>query len=243
MKPVALSQNRLKEIAKYQSKRNRKKDKLVVVSGERLMEQLADKNVFPIEVYAVEKRKKYLEMYSKCKKFYSVNDHQMKKITDVVTPQNIAGLYHAQNIDNNKSDFYVYLDNISDPGNLGTIIRTACAFDVPVLLSENCAELFNPKVIRSSMGAALYHNISTVDLMKFKPDYKIYSADMGGTDMNTLNIKDGKWILVIGSEAHGLSDSIKEISDIVVSIPMGDSMESLNASVAAGILINKFLTK
>ncbi len=243
MKPVALGQKRYREIIKYQSKRNRKKDRLVVVSGERLMEQLAEKNVFPIEVFAVEKRQKYLSMYAKCKAFYSVNESQMKRITDVVTPQKIAGLYFTGRHNQETTDRYVYLDNISDPGNLGTILRTACAFDLPVLISENCAELFNPKVIRSSMGAALYHSIKTVKLSEFKADHKIYLADMNGTNMNDVKVADDKWILVIGSEAHGLSDSVRELGDEIVSIPMGDSMESLNASVAAGILINRFVAK
>ncbi len=135
---------------------------------------------------------------------------------------------------------YVYCDRISDPGNLGTIIRTAdsAGFD-GVLLSPGCVEVHNPKTVRSCMGSffhtEVYENVTKEMLQSFHG--KIYGGILAG---NTIDYRDGDYnggiIITVGNESNGISDSLKEIC-IPVKIPIYGKAESLNAAVAASILI------
>ena len=135
---------------------------------------------------------------------------------------------------------YVYCDHISDPGNLGTIIRTAdsAGFD-GVLLSPGCVEVHNPKTVRSCMGSffhtEVFENVTKEMLESFQG--KIYGGILTG---NTIDYRDGDYqggiIITVGNESNGISDSIKELC-IPVKIPIYGKAESLNAAVAASILI------
>lgn len=132
---------------------------------------------------------------------------------------------------------YIYLDGLQDPGNTGTILRTAAAFRLDgVLFGENCADPFSPKVVRSSAGG-----IFKIPIMRPVPceelrGRRILAADLGGRPVREAGIRKD-FVLVIGNEGAGLSPGIEALSPEKYSIPMPGGTESLNAAVAAAIML------
>lgn len=135
------------------------------------------------------------------------------------------------------------LDHIQDPSNLGAIVRSACAFGFDTILSINSVYPFSSKVIRSSMGMIFnvsYLDVTFEDIIKLKNDniIEICVADMNGCNVEMFNIdKKKNFALVIGNEGGGVSQQLRDIADYTLSIPMKSEVESLNASVSAGILM------
>ena len=135
----------------------------------------------------------------------------------------------------------IILDGIQDPGNLGTIVRSAVAFNFDsVILSKECVDLYNPKVIRSTKGMLFNMNILVKDLEVFLPmldNYVIYGTDVvNGSNIHDIDVPL-KMGLVIGNEGRGISDKIKKLCHKFIYIDMNNKCESLNASVAASILM------
>jgi len=143
-----------------------------------------------------------------------------------------------------KQDKYLFLYRIKDPGNLGTILRTAAWFDIKnILLSSGSVDPYNPKVVRASMGGLFYTSIITdVDFQELKEvskqeNIKILSADMSGKRISKIKNPPEYFILCMGNESHGLSNEIVNSSDLIVSIPKLGQGESLNLAISAGIII------
>jgi TrmH family RNA methyltransferase len=135
----------------------------------------------------------------------------------------------------------VYLDNIADPGNMGTIIRTSLAlgYDAIILASE-CVSIYNEKVIAASKGAIFLLPIYEDDLSAYKGSHKIIASVLSDDSLLLDEVQINEpFILVFGNEAHGISQKVNELADIKVTIPMKD-IDSLNVSVAAGILMYHF---
>jgi len=166
-----------------------------------------------------------------------------------VTPEDITG-----------EKFIICLDGVKDPGNLGTIIRTADWFGIKnILLSEDCVDPYNEKSVRSTMGSIFHVNIFSAQggsalggkssglerilkLLKEKYEYKICSLVMKGEDLNKIKISD-KTIFVLGSESHGVRPEIEKISDKNYTIVGKGEAESLNVAVAGGILIHSLSSR
>ncbi len=177
---------------------------------------------------------------------YVVEDNIFPALCDTQTPQGILSVIRMkQNIlphENGRA--YVYCDHISDPGNLGTIIRTADAGALDgVILSPECADMYSPKTVRAAMGSVfhipVYENVTAEQLSELKnAGYRILSADLSD---NTIDYRtadySGSVIVALGNEANGISGGIKEISDCFVKIPILGRAESLNVSAAGAVLI------
>jgi len=167
------------------------------------------------------------------------------KLTDTVNPQGIAAVFEIpekKNIAEINSDIIIYLDNISDPGNLGTIIRNCDWFGFTTLLiSGNSVDVYNPKVVRTTMGS-IFHleiidDVQTHSLIILKNSgYKIFCADTEGNSINNFKIKE-KSIITFSNEAAGPSDELLNISDYKITIPSKGNAESLNVAVAASIIL------
>lgn len=179
--------------------------------------------------------------------WYSVNSQLMKRICQTETPQGIAALVKKPQWSWDKiiaeDSLLLLLDRISDPGNMGTIIRTAWAFNVDgILLSRGCADPFGPKVVRSTMGGILnvplFTDLSEEQLGILKDNKYIFmGADVTGDnsfyDMDFSN----RLVVVIGSEAKGINDDIKGRCNYLFKIPINSRADSLNAAVACAIII------
>jgi len=173
---------------------------------------------------------------------YTVPSHVMAHICDTEQPQGIAAAVRLPKEAEIKGDCLLALDRISDPGNLGTMLRSAVAFGVTdVLLSQGCADAFAPKCVRSGMGAHFRLNIrEKLNLAEVlhtlgNEDYVVIGASVLGCEK--FQKKGSKCVYVIGNEANGLSMEVEKACTELYRIPMAEGSESLNAAVAAGILL------
>lgn len=171
---------------------------------------------------------------------YYVNDKIMKKISEQKSGAKIIGVSKILKERDVKGNIIV-LDNIQDPGNLGTIIRSAVAFNFDsIILSENCVDLYNAKVIRASEGMLFHINIKRCRIIEFlnnlDKDYIIIGTDVhNGEDIKKISFK--KCAIVIGNEGNGLSNDVKKCCHKFAYIKMNNQCESLNAGVSASILM------
>ena len=171
-----------------------------------------------------------------------VSNEVMKKLSDVVSGSHIIGIVRKKE-DKMVGDRILILDDIQDPGNLGTMIRSAKAFGFDtIILSKNSVDLYNPKVVRSTQGMLFYVNILVRDLGCFinnlkEDNYVIYGSDV----RDGINVREedipSKLAIVIGNEGNGISDEVSKLCDKNLYIKMSDEVESLNAGVAASILM------
>lgn len=137
----------------------------------------------------------------------------------------------------------LFLDKVQDPGNVGTIIRIADWFGISkVFLSQECADLYNPKVLQSTMGGFLRVQVINMEfdaLKEIQPELKVYATHLKGKSMYDLDLEPG--LIVIGNESKGIQDKIVDASDVLIKIPSKGKAESLNASVACGIIVANLL--
>lgn len=172
-----------------------------------------------------------------------VSKEIIHKISDTLTPQGIIAVCRIPQYELEERNKLVYLDRVQDPGNVGTIIRTADAFGFDgVMLSKECADVYSPKVVRSTMGSLfhipIYQDVTVGNIKNL--GNKIYSAVLDTNNfVNAINIST-PFVLVIGNEGKGISDEVKNITDEFIKINMSGNAESLNASIAAGILMYEF---
>ena len=178
----------------------------------------------------------------------SVTKEILCKISDTVTPQGILALCSIPNHDSQKNfSKILFLDRVQDPGNVGTMIRTADAmnFDA-VVLSKGCSDPYSLKVVRSTVGSIFHipviHDVDTVSFLSDKKDknYSIYASTLKKAEFLE-NITIYKpFILVIGNEGQGICKDVENLANYFVKIEMPGQAESLNASIASGILMYKF---
>lgn len=182
---------------------------------------------------------------------YTVVSYEViKKISEVETPQKIMGLCKKIE-DTTIGSRILLLDEIQDPGNMGTIIRSAVAFDIDtIILSKNCVDLYNPKVVRSTQGMLFHIPILIYDFDELLPMLKelkipIYATRVEyGTDVSTLKEDEKKrFALLMGNEGNGVHPEYLELSDKNLYIPMSNEVESLNVAIATSILLYELRNK
>ena len=182
--------------------------------------------------------------------YIQVPSNIFKLISEVEKPQGVLAIIEKENqkedIDYSQ-DIILALDDLQDPGNLGTIIRTADSVGLKqILISKGTTDPYNPKVIRSTMGAIFRVKIIECENLGQtlkniqKNNYQIVVTDLN-TDKSIYDIKMQKKVIVIGNEANGVSKEIKEQSDIKAIIPMFGKTESLNASIATGVILYEYV--
>lgn len=179
-----------------------------------------------------------------------VNEKIFSTLTDVTTPQGILAVINKENseesIDYNQ-EMIVILDGIQDPGNLGTILRTVDSVGLnQIIVSSNTADAYNPKVVRSTMGAIFRVKvIESTDLVQTiknikKHRFKILATSLQ-TEKSIFDVEYNKKAIIIGNEANGVTDEILAVSDVQAKIPMLGKTESLNASVATGVILYEYV--
>ena len=235
--------------------KNRQKESKYIIEGYRILTLAIECNadldyVFINEDF--ENKKEHLDflkiLEKKNVKIYKTTNKIFKELVDTENTQGILAVVGFKNrdIDNNINDshkFVLILDRIQDPGNMGTIIRTADAAGVDAIINlKGCVDIYNPKVIRSTMGSIFDMNIiqstqdDTLRVLKEK-GFEIVSSYLNTDNYyNTVNYKD-KVALIIGNEANGVNDELIKESDTLVKIPIYGNAESLNAAISSAILM------
>lgn len=187
---------------------------------------------------------KYEEIYkTNPEKVLVLSKVAFNKISDTVSSQGIiAEVKMRPSLDFKANQPFLVLDRISDPGNLGTIIRTAIATGFKNIVLLDSSDPYNPKTVRSSAGGIFYVNFYPLDFKEFeeackKADCQIYIADMNGENIFTFKNTSEVYALVIGNEGGGVCEQIRKIASRVISLPMKVEMESLNAGVSASVIM------
>jgi TrmH family RNA methyltransferase len=242
---IESNQNKIiKEVNSLKAKKERDKTGLFILEGKRLVDEIPNS----WEIKYLLKAESYSEDIN-FENVYTVKDSLFEKISETVNPQGILAVCHIKefdvtNVDYSNSPFFVVLENVTDPGNMGTLIRTADAAGADgIFLSKGCVDIYNPKVIRATMGSIfhlpIYRNLNLMDLMEdFKNNnVKTLAAHLKGTSTPYKVDMTTACAVIIGNEANGLSDEISEIASDLVKIPMPGKAESMNAGIAGGILI------
>ena len=175
-----------------------------------------------------------------------VNEKIFNLITEVTNPQGILAIIKKAEKNENKIDYkenlFLILDNIQDPGNMGTILRTVDSLDMKqIIVSPGTTDCYNSKVVRSTMGAIFRVNIIERDLEKIikemqKHEIKVFATDLK-TEKTIYNVDFEKTAIIIGNEAKGVSENVLKLADDRIKIPMKGKTESLNAAVATGIIL------
>ena len=237
---MSLSKNHLKLITSLSQKKYRHKYKLFVVEGMKVVQEFLNSS-YELEIlFSTESSFSYLD------NFIEVSEQELKKISSLKTPNKVIALFKIPVEKNSSSSgLIVALDAINDPGNLGTIIRLCDWFGIDQLLcSKETVDCYNTKVVQSSMGSLTRVAISYIDLKEYllSVSIPIFIADMDGDNVYEMK-PPASAVLVMGNEANGISNSIKEIVSTKITIPRyGDSQltESLNVATATAILLSEF---
>ena len=238
---MALTRNEIKFIKSLQEKKVREQERLFVVEGVKLVEELLLQDKMEVEtLYATPE---FVPTASKNLNLVTISESDLERISGLINPNRVLALVRFPKPKSEKN--VLVLDEIKDPGNLGTILRTADWFGInTVIASENCVDLYNPKVIQASMGAVYRINYVQDSLQKVLPDlkksgFKLVGAAMQGKDLYTYSYPE-KLALVMGSESHGISEKTNALLDETLTIPKFGETESLNVGVAAAIILSHF---
>lgn len=239
-----ITKNTVKSVAALRQQKYRREQQLFVVEGRKMVNELIESTFEIISLFATEKYCAENEIHSD--KVEIATEIQMEQMSGQDTAPGILAVVRqpkAQAIDS-KATMVLALDGISNPGNMGTIIRTADWFGIRnIVCSSDCVETWNPKVIQATMGSIFRMNIIETDLeaylsMAQSQGKAIYGALLNGENLFKMQGK-AEGVIVIGSESHGIRPNILPLITHPITIPRAeDSLtESLNASVAAAIIM------
>jgi TrmH family RNA methyltransferase len=226
--------------------RERREANAFVVEGVRLVEEAVNSNwkiqfVLFDESLSDRGKSQVERLTSSGVEVEQVSESLMKSLSETETPQGILAVLDYSLLSIPQSlNFILIADQIRDPGNLGTLLRTAAATGVQVvLLSPETTDAFAPKVLRSGMGAHFrlpIHSLTWEEIKKQTKDMDVYIADMDGTSCWETDLRK-PLALIIGGEAEGASVEARKLATQKISIPMSRNVESLNAGVAGSVLM------
>lgn len=235
-----LSKKVLKDIQSLGLKKHREETGLFLAEGPKIVDELL--RVVPSQVEAIYA----VEGWSGNKEgAIIISEAELQKMSGLKTPNQVLAVLRRFNSHRpDGSRFTLYLDTIQDPGNFGTIIRIADWFGVrDVVCSTGCADLYNPKVVQSTMASIARVNVYEDQNENWlqQQSAPVYAAALKGENLYTLP-KAGNGILLIGNESKGIRREFMATATVPVTIPRRGEAESLNAAVATGILLSHLLS-
>ncbi len=246
-----ITQRLKKFIKSLHQKQFRDENGLFIAEGEKLAEELLNSNHHTELIIVRESSNNQItnladRFAEKGVAVYIAPKHQFDQLCDTKSPQGIISVINSKENPLDDTAPVIVLDGIADPGNVGTIIRTADWFGYKqIVLGPNSADIYNPKTVRASMGSIFRLALhSTEDLSEFLktnfPKHKLYGADVNGeTSISKIKTK-GLYGIVFGSEAHGISAELSKLVTNKFIIEGSGSAESLNVSIAVGISLYHF---
>lgn len=235
-----LSKNQIKSISSLKQKKYRLQQGLFVVEGVKTINELIDSHFKLKQLYSTESFKIDANLET------LISENDLKKISFLSTPNTALAVFYipeVKAIDND--NLIVALDNVRDPGNLGTIIRLCDWFGITDLVCNmETVDCFNPKVIQATMGSITRVNISYLNLSEFLKESSLekFGAFMEGENIYKKELPK-KGVLVLGNEANGVSEEIEKLISTKISIPRFGNLqatESLNVATATAILLSEF---
>lgn len=225
-------------------RKGRRESGCFLVEGRKMVEE-ALKSAFDVETVLVQEGMELPDGLTM--PVYELPAHVLAAVCDTKTPQGIAAVVRMKE-QSALGKHIVVLDGVQDPGNVGTIIRTADAAGMDgVLLSTQCADVFSPKVLRATMGSIFRMNLRTTDdlpgeLTKLREKgYSILSSQLDGTPFYERQDVAERFALIIGNEGNGVSEQVQQTATHRVRLPMRGGAESLNAAIAAAIMMYELM--
>lgn len=239
---TSVNNNHIKELCKLKEKKYRDSTNTYLIEGEHLIYEAYKEGIL-LEVLPL-----IGEDFSMDSRITFISRDVMKKLSSTDSIPNVIGVCKKKE-EKEVGNKILILEDIQDPGNLGTIIRSSLAFGIDtIVLSPKTVDLYNSKVVRSTQGMMFHINIIVRELIPFikelkKDNYVIYGTKVD----NGINVKDiekkDKYALIIGNEGNGMSSNVESLCDNNLYIDMDKRVESLNASVAASILLYEMMNK
>ena len=230
-----ITKNQIKLIKSLRLKKNRIQSGFFVAEGEKIVDELLESDLETVNIFSIS------EKYKNLKNYISINSTQLKQISNLKSPNNVLGVFKIpanKEIDFNSN--IVALEEINDPGNLGTIIRLCDWYGVKnIICSTNSVDCYNPKVIQASMGSISRVNISYMDLEKLVADknHKTVMADLKGEKLRNFNFSKNQ-IIFFGSESNGFSKKMSSKIENKITIEgLNNNVESLNLATSVGIIL------
>lgn len=237
----------LKYIQSLHLKKFRAEENCFIAEGDKIVKEFLKAQKFKLKILCAEpkwldKNKNLLKPISS-EHISEINEQTLSQISTLKSPNSALGVFEQQEfqLGDIKNKLSLVLDDLKDPGNMGTIIRIADWFGIEqIICSENSVDCFNPKVVQSSMGSINRVNISYVDIYQFlkeNKDVPVYAATLEGASIYELP-KLNEGIIIIGNESQGIRPELLQLGIHRISIPRIGQAESLNAAVATGILVS-----
>lgn len=241
---------KIKNLSKLKLKKYRQKEGKFVVENWKIIQDASKDKIYFSEIFVtknfLEKNKEKLEeIFQNIQSdfIFLISEKIVSQISSLKNPEGVLAVYYIKEV---KLDFekdIIYLDSISDPGNMGTVLRSALAFGMEnIILNEGCVDIYNPKVIQSSKDAIFKLNISFDSekniLAKIKErGIKVFATDVkDGGEMETVFKKEKNVCLILGNESRGVSPEFLAMADEFINIKTTNKIESLNVAVSAGII-------
>jgi len=233
---TSIDNKKIKEIKKLQTKKFRDEQNLFFIESEHLVLE-AYKAGYLKQLILEENKEFSLDIDT-----MHVSSNVKKYLSELESPSSVMGLCEKKNSDVIGNHILI-IDGLQDPGNLGTIIRSAVAFNVDtIILSNDTVDLYNSKVIRASQGMLFHIDVVSRDLLDEIPKLKKLGYEIlgtrvtGGTDIKEVVLKD-KWAIIMGNEGNGVSKEVQALCDRYLYIKMNKMTESLNVGVATSIIL------
>ncbi|PKK94782.1 MAG: RNA methyltransferase [Tenericutes bacterium HGW-Tenericutes-5] len=228
----SIQNNLIKDITKLKLKKYRQESNLFLIEGYHLVEEAYNAGLLKQIFYVDECPYKDIESYQ-------VTDNVLKKLSVLPSPQGILGVCKRP-IKKALSDKVLILDNVQDPGNIGTLMRSASSFGFETIIAENSVDFFNDKVIRSSQGAVFKLNLINTEIIEFlqnNQDYSLYVTDLkANVFLEDIDLTSKRIGVILGNEGTGVNQEILNLIDNKIKIKM-QNMESLNVGVAGSIIM------
>lgn len=238
--------SKVKYIQSLSHKKQRDEDKVFIAEGPKIInELLSEKLIEPKELFAL---KEWMDINTNitCCSINEVDQVMLSRLSFLTTPHQVVGVFKIP--DHGKfmpaGQVSLMLQNIQDPGNMGSIIRCADWFGInQVVCSRDCADAFSPKTVQATMGSIARVKIFYEDLAAVLNEHRnlpVYAATLSGKNIHELKaVNEG--IIIIGNESKGISDDVLNMSTEKITIPGKGNAESLNAAVAAGIILSQLV--
>ena len=248
-----ISQSDIKRIRSLKSKKGRQEHGQFMIEGYRLVKTYLENQAGIIDVYYTKSFKQQYKRFNLLsknseKELVLITEKLMSQISDAITPSGIICICKTIRtpVPNFSAQTWLYLYQLSDPGNTGSLLRTAAWFNIKnIAFSPYSIDPFNPKVLRSAMGAHIHIDIHiNMGLGQFQDNnYLTIGADQNGKEVIDQFVSLHKRVIVLGGEAHGIGQTIKHKLDKIVSVPKMGYGESLNVAAAGAILMNRLSKK
>jgi TrmH family RNA methyltransferase len=239
---MSISKNQLKLIISLSQKKYRQKHLLFIAEGIKVVQEILNSSLEVVQIFSTDNLFTSIPEEKRAR----ISEADLKKISSLKTPNKVLGLFRIpEKKISSKNGLIIALDDINDPGNLGTIIRLCDWFGVAKLVCSNqTVDCYNQKVVQASMGSLTRVNMEYLNLSDYIKQTKlpVFVADMNGENVYTAALPK-EAILILGNEANGVSAEIKKMVKNIISIPQfgaSQQTESLNVAAATAVLLSEF---